>query len=274
MKLSKPVALIIGAVALVAGMTGCEQLGEFGVSTDSETSTAATEFDAPEGSVAEAVKELDTEDYDCKEKDAESKYERCDGSYTGNRVALYGDPWKDVDENGCDTRNDILQRDLEDVSVEEDGCTVDGGVLDNPYSVDEQIQFEKGMLIQIDHIVPPGYAQYAGAANWTQEKRIAFANDPENLVASKGSDKNDPSNNNNSKGDSLPDKWLPAANEWIETAKEGKTPTVDDLPEDTTMQCDYVSDIAYISGKYDLTLSQKSVDAMLTVLSTCPEQAF
>ena len=36
-----------------------------------------------------------------------------DGSYAGNREELFGEAWAfDFDQNGCDTRNDILTRDL------------------------------------------------------------------------------------------------------------------------------------------------------------------
>ena len=35
---------------------------------------------------------------------------------TGYDRALFGQAWADVDRNGCDTRNDILQRDLTDIT--------------------------------------------------------------------------------------------------------------------------------------------------------------
>lgn len=275
MKLSKPFALVTVGAALVVGLAGCSPSevidlieGDGSKSSPESSEQAVPEFDAPEGSVADAIKnDLKTEDYDCQEKEAEDKYERCDGSYTGNRVKYYGQPWKDVDDNGCDTRNDILQRDLTDVEVDEDGCKVVAGVLDNPYSEDEQIIFQPGAVIQIDHVMPPGYGHYAGMmTEHTQEERVNFANDPENLVAAKGSD-------NNEKRDKLPDRWLPAADQWNEAAKTD-APTADDLPENTDIQCNYVSDMTYVALKYDLTLTQKSADAMLTVLSTCPDQKF
>lgn len=283
MKLSKPVALIIGAAALVAGMTGCSVDDITALGNDEQTSAApAPEFEAPEGSVADAIKnDIKTEDYNCNDKNAEEKYDRCDGSYSGNRVALYGDPWIDVDENGCDTRNDILQRDLEDVRVDESDCKVVAGVLDNPYSVDEQIVFEPGSLIQIDHIIPLAPFHYAGGKDMTQDERVIAANDPENLLASKGNptkDENDEpvsiADNNNSKSDQLPDTWLPAADQWTEKAKDGQTPTAADLPDNTDLQCNYVADIAYVAVKYDLVLPEDSTEAMLTVLSTCPDQGF
>ena len=35
---------------------------------------------------------------------------------TGYDRSLFGPTWADVDQNGCDTRNDILNRDLTDIT--------------------------------------------------------------------------------------------------------------------------------------------------------------
>ena len=44
--------------------------------------------------------------------------------------------WRDPDRNGCDARNDILRRDLNNLVIKSDsnGCKVLGGVLADPYS--------------------------------------------------------------------------------------------------------------------------------------------
>lgn len=43
-----------------------------------------------------------------------------------NRVEQFGPAWKDVDHNGCDTRNDILDRDLT-VKDKRNACVVTAG---------------------------------------------------------------------------------------------------------------------------------------------------
>lgn len=122
--------------------------------------------------------------------------------------ALFGQRWADVDRNGCDTRNDVLRRDLTALELKADtnGCKVLAGALKDPYS-GEDIAFVYGedtsRLVQIDHIVPLSWAWRHGADAWTTEQRTEFANDPLNLQATTES-------MNQSKGDSGPSRWLPA----------------------------------------------------------------
>ena len=80
---------------------------------------------------------------------AAAKYER----------SAFGDAWYDQDRNGCDTRNDILGRDLIDITVKDNtnGCKVLTGTLLDPYT-GETIDFVSGVdtsvEVQIDHVVP------------------------------------------------------------------------------------------------------------------------
>jgi hypothetical protein len=47
----------------------------------------------------------------------------------------FGPAWKDVDHNGCDTRNDILKRDLTRIVFRSgSSCVVSTGVLRDPYT--------------------------------------------------------------------------------------------------------------------------------------------
>ena len=110
---------------------------------------------------------------------------------TGYERSAFGAAWTDVDHNGCDTRNDILRRDLVDLTFKEgtDGCTVLTGSLTDPYG-GEVIAFERGERsseVQIDHVVALSDAWQKGAQQWTDEVRTAFANDPANLLAVDGS---------------------------------------------------------------------------------------
>lgn len=121
----------------------------------------------------------------------------------------FGPAWSDTDRNGCDTRNDVLRRDLTAVVVKPgtNGCVVLSGTLHDPYT-GRTITFARGntssLAVQIDHRVPLSYAWRHGAASWTSKQRETFANDQlTNLVAVGG-----PANEE--KSDSGPGEWMPA----------------------------------------------------------------
>ncbi len=121
----------------------------------------------------------------------------------GYHRELFGTAWADVDGNGCDTRNDILARDLVDVRTE-DGCVVLVGTLLDPYS-GEPIPFVRGpdsAQVQVDHVVALADAWRTGASAWSPARRQAFANDPANLLAVSGGANQD-------KGASDAAAWLP-----------------------------------------------------------------
>ena len=82
---------------------------------------------------------------------------------TGYDRDLFGQSWSDdvaVDggHNGCDTRNDVLRRDLTAVTSTErsGGCVVITGVLSDPYTATD-IAFTRGedtsTAVHIDHVV-------------------------------------------------------------------------------------------------------------------------
>lgn len=125
---------------------------------------------------------------------------------TGYDRDEFGQRWADVDRNGCDTRNDVLRRDLTDVTLDPAtrGCVVLSGTLDDPYT-GETLDFERGERsaeVQIDHVVALSDAWQKGAQQWTRERRTEFANDPANLLAVDG-----PSNQRKGAGDAAT--WLP-----------------------------------------------------------------
>lgn len=127
-----------------------------------------------------------------------------DGPYDRD---AFGTSWYDVDQNGCDTRNDVLARDLTDLVIDEDDCTVLFGTLHDPYT-GETYEYERGhSVVDIDHVVPLAAAWSMGADSWTDAQRLAFANDPANLEASyMGA--------NRSKGDRTLSEWMPINEEF------------------------------------------------------------
>ena len=161
-----------------------------------------------------------------------------------NREAQFGGRWPDVDGNGCDTRNDILARDLTDVELYSDNCTVNSGVIDDPYT-GKTIDFKRGKdtsgEVQIDHVVPLALAWDLGADAWDQETRIRFANDPLNLLAVDG-----PAN------EKKLDKTM---TEW--------------MPPNSNFACAYVARVLSVSRAYGLRLTHEDKEFSATVLQGC-----
>lgn len=163
----------------------------------------------------------------------------------------FGKPWSDdvtVDggHNGCDTRNDILARDLTDVEFKpaKRNCIVTKGKLNDPYT-NTTIDFKRGRkssdLIPIDHVVALGDAWYSGAYQWDADRRRNFANDPINLQATNRESNTQKSAKN--------------AAEW--------------LPPNTAYQCEYVGRQITIKSTYGLSVTPAEKNAMEKVLATC-----
>lgn len=100
---------------------------------------------------------------------------------------------------GCDVRDVVLRRDLENPTVRR-GCDVTAGTLYSPYT--GATATGAASRYQIDHRVPLSLAWRTGARAWTRPQRVAFANDLSNLVAVEAAV-------NTSKGDSGPEEWMP-----------------------------------------------------------------
>ena len=169
---------------------------------------------------------------------------------TGYTRDQFGPAWADVDRNGCDTRNDILRRDLVNEVFKEktNSCTVLTGTLVDPFS-GETINFVQGAKtsseVQIDHTVALSNAWQTGAFKLTVDQRKAFANDPLNLLAVKG-------RLNSQKGDGDAATWLPPLKSF---------------------RCDYVSRQIAVKIKYKLWFTAPEKEAMIRILKTCPEKA-
>ncbi|GHG49517.1 hypothetical protein GCM10012320_17670 [Sinomonas cellulolyticus] len=104
---------------------------------------------------------------------------------TGYDRSQFGPAWLDADGNDCDTRNDMLNRDLTDITyVTSVPCTVASGTLADPHTA-TTIAFLRGVgtsdAVQIDHVVALSDAWQKGAQQFTHSQRVALANDPLNL---------------------------------------------------------------------------------------------
>jgi hypothetical protein len=169
------------------------------------------------------------------------------------RRAAFGDAWTDDNDapgghNGCDTRNDILNRDLVDktyVAIKRCPDAVASGTLHDPYT-NATIAFVRGnqvgASVQIDHIVPLALAWDLGARDWTDAMRIRFANDPANLLAVAGQANQD-------KGDAEPATWMPPNHAFW---------------------CQYAMQFIVVLRGYALPVDQSSAQELRDAAATCP----
>jgi uncharacterized protein DUF1524/excalibur calcium-binding domain-containing protein len=166
---------------------------------------------------------------------------------TGYDRDRFGAAWLDADRNGCDTRNDILRRDLRRRAYDPHthGCVVVSGLLHNPYT-NSHIDFVKGdgSLVDIDHVVALGNAWVTGGFRWEIRKRAALANDPMNLLAVDASA-------NRQKGDGDAATWLPSNKSY---------------------RCQYVARQIGVKAKYGLWVTPPEKDAMSRILTGCPDR--
>ncbi|MEU8889480.1 HNH endonuclease family protein [Streptomyces sp. NPDC048442] len=165
---------------------------------------------------------------------------------TGYERKAFGRAWADTDANGCGTRDDILKRDLKEVKfTDAKSCKVGAGVLVNDPYTGGRVEYRRGASkVDIDHLVALSDAWQKGAQQWTPGKRLAFANDPLNLLAAEASA-------NRRKGDGDTATWLPPNKAY---------------------RCAYVASQVAVKKKYGVWVTAGERDAMKTVLNGCPEQ--
>ncbi|OFM28544.1 HNH endonuclease family protein [Corynebacterium sp. HMSC072A02] len=196
---------------------------------------------APAPDIAEALTALDS--LEVKGRAPKTGYEREE----------FGQAWSDdvtveFGHNGCDTRNDILRRDLApDSLVLKEGthdCVALAGTLHDPYS-GQDIEFQRGAqtsrAVQIDHVVALADAWQKGAQQWSPEKRRNFANDPRNLLAVDG-----PLNQQKGAGD---------AATW--------------LPPNKGFRCEYARRIVEVKATYEIWVTKAEKDALSRLLQAC-----
>lgn len=164
---------------------------------------------------------------------------------TGYEREQFTSGWAEID--GCDMRNVILQRDLKNIVLDKDKCTVLSGTLVGPYTA-KQITFQYGVgtssEVQIDHVVALGDAWQKGAQELDVSERVEFSNDPLNLLAVDGP-------TNGSKGDSDASSWLPP---------------------NKAFRCTYVSMQIFVKDRHKLWVTPAEHEAMQNVLSSCQDE--
>ncbi len=118
------------------------------------------------------------------------------------------------------------------------------GSLNDPYT-GKTIAFLRGQAtstaVQIDHVVALGDAWQTGAFQWTDEKRLEFANDPQELLAVNGP-------TNEAKGDGDAATWLPP---------------------NKAFRCSYIETQVAVKATYGLWVTPAEHDAMSRILKGC-----
>lgn len=228
--LAAVVALVIVAVAWLSGRGGADTSGPGNTlmtSTAAEIGAARTQLD--QLPVADRPR-----------------------SSSGYRRDAFGDAWTDTDGNGCNQRDDVLLRDVvksEPYRVgRQGGCDHDvlAGTWIDPYTgesiaLTDAKQGSQAEKVQIDHIVPLSVAWRYGANTWTDARRLAFANDLRELVASGGA-------SNQSKGGSDASQWQPVR----------------------AARCGYAVRYVAVKSAYALPTDATEKRALQDMLATCP----
>jgi hypothetical protein len=224
---------VVGALVVLAAVAFLAVRGT-GVDAGSQ-SAARPETAAPSGSAGTALALLDG--LPVKGKAPHTGYDR---------EKDFGTAWLDVDRNGCDTRDDVLRRDLR--STTSRACKVETGVLADPYTK-KVIHFVRGETtsdaVQIDHVVALSEAWQTGAQRLSQAQRERLANDPTNLFAVDGP-------TNQAKGDGDAATWLPP---------------------NKAFRCTYVAHQVAVKAAYHLWVTAAEKAAIQRVLGACPTEA-
>lgn len=179
------------------------------------------------------------------------------GTYNRDDWRIGGREWQfDFDNSGCNTRDDLLRAYLSNVTMR-DRCTVESGTyVYEPYIGKENVQWSKAEAnrLQGEHIVALENASRSGAESWgtkdrilpgvpldKAERKLAFANDPLNLILADGKA-------NASKGSKSADQWLPS---------------------NSAFHCEYVTRQILVKYKYDLAVTGSEKVVMSSIVDDC-----
>jgi hypothetical protein len=240
--------------AAVVLVSGCEV--PEGTLDNSPTDAAGSPTGPPAAAAGRAVSPLDNPDgtkpglaavtSDADRAEARALIEKVSvkgrGPKTGYDRDEFGEAWLDTADvpfsrNGCDTRNDLLKRDGDELKFRSgSNCVVVEMTLADPYT-GKEIDWLKSDAaeVQIDHVMALSYDWQMGASRWSKDKRKAIANDPLNLLPVDGP-------TNSSKGDSGPAAWVPPNKQ---------------------IRCAYAVRFAQVSLKYELPVTKADKAALL-----------
>ena len=172
-----------------------------------------------------------------------------DDSY---RRAAFGESWADLDSDGCNTRDEVLLATVDRSSsyrTQRQGrCRADmvAGTWTDLYTgtpmtwsnLKDPVQAQG---IPIDHIVSLAGAYRYGAKNWSEGRRVEFANDELNLTPTTAV-------LNRAKTDHDPASWTPPP----------------------AGRCAYATRYIAVKSRYDLPVDTEEKAALQRLLDSCP----
>jgi hypothetical protein len=159
------------------------------------------------------------------------------GSKAGYSRAQF--PHWDLIKGSCNTRDEVLQRDGQNVRINSHCAPVEGSWT-SPY---DGLTWTRASDVDIDHLVPLAQSWVSGASSWPQDRREELANDrtrPELKVVT--------DELNQAKGDRPPDAWRPPLRSYW---------------------CQYATDWITVKRYYDLTITTAEKSALASMLDYC-----
>ncbi|MCY4264589.1 MAG: HNH endonuclease [Gammaproteobacteria bacterium] len=173
---------------------------------------------------------------------------RRDGAFTNyqNRERFFNrDDWsfeEDFDQDCQSTRQEmlILTSRTEIKYTNPRNCVVRTGEWLDEYTGKT---FTVAVQIDIDHVIPLMYAHTHGGDRWMPDKKLAFANDPLNIMLVEKQEIR-------RKGDRGPNRYLPREE----------------------FQCEYAQLWNVLAEKYDLQLESRDRNKVRKILESCPDE--
>ncbi|WP_431044957.1 GmrSD restriction endonuclease domain-containing protein [Streptomyces sp. P1-3] len=162
---------------------------------------------------------------------------------TGYRRDLFPH-WTDEDQDGCDTRDEVLLEEAVTPPETDSRCTLVGGAWHSYY---DKTDHTSARSLGIDHMVPLAEAWDSGASAWSEEDRRAYANDqddPRSLAAVTAAE-------TRAKGDQDPAQWEPS---------------------DDSADCRYTAEWLVVKGRWRLTADRAEAAALEQLAGECEDE--
>lgn len=158
---------------------------------------------------------------------------------------FFGPAWQKLEPHPCDTRNEVLETWLTDLTMGENHeCSVESGSFIDPYT-GHYIEFFRGpetsAEVHIDHVVALADAWRKGASQWSSSAAQAFANDPLNLIPTQG---------------------------WVNEEK-GADDAAEWMPHNEGFWCFFAVQQVLVKDKYDIGVSDAELAELESALGTC-----
>ena len=159
-----------------------------------------------------------------------------------DRDTYDGGGWPDTDGDCQSDRHEVLiEESLFEPVLNGEGCRVETGLWVDPY---DGTEYTNASAVSIDHFIPLGHAHRAGAWQWDEPTRRAFASD----ISFPATHAAVGQEINQAKADRGPDEWRPPLQDsW----------------------CRYAVDWTAVKTRWELAFTEAEVVALAEMLDTC-----